>query len=751
MTAWTEGTSPARTGASASGAGALLLGVAALQPLFVDLSWVPPVVVVVVVVALLGVVLRSLQVPLALVVLLQLAGVACVVTLLFTSAGVLGVLPGPAALEQVRGLLEGAGSQIRDEAVPVTVSPELTALVVLLVGAAAAVVDGLVAGLQAPATAGLVLLAVVAVPASLLDESLPWWSFVLGALALVLLLVADGPQRTPRAGPAAGSAGLRSPALLGVLVVALVVGLLGGSAVTGVGTEGRLASSGSGGGVGLNPFTQLQGQLDQPQTARLFTVRGLDAPTYLRSLALDTYVPNQGWVLGQVTADQSADGALDDGGTSGTPVQVLVTPQRYTDRWLPSPGTPVEVRGQQGALSGYRYDRSLSTLFTDAAQPLPAYSVQAVVPEADAASLRATGTPGEGAADAPDARFYATGGIDPRVARITADLVPAGSNPLDAAVLLTTYFRDPANGFTYDLSTAAGSGSDALVDFLTNGRRGFCEQFASAMAAMLRTQGIPTRVAVGFTAGTGDATERQITTDDAHAWVEVYFSGVGWVQFDPTPLTDGRGVVPDYVTQAQADAGQAAAPTSSAAPTPSAAPAPSAGADAVAPGQQADGSPADPTATEVPLLTPTRVLVPLAVLVVLAVLLVGPRALRLARRRARLADADPGRRWDEVLDTLGDHGVALARSETPRSTAERAVAELGLDEETSGALRELVDAVEQDWYSAGGTTLRTRHTPAAALALVRSGVAVAAPVGVRGRWLPASLRGSVGASSTTPD
>ena len=78
---------------------------------------------------------------------------------------------------------------------------------------------------------------------------------------------------------------------------------------------------------------------------------------------------------------------------------------------------------------------------------------------------------------------------------------------------------------------------DALLDFLLNTKKGFCQQFAASMAVMLRSIGIPARVAVGFTAGTfDDATDSlRVTTENAHAWVEVLFPGYGWLTFEPTP------------------------------------------------------------------------------------------------------------------------------------------------------------------------------------------------------------------------
>ena len=75
-----------------------------------------------------------------------------------------------------------------------------------------------------------------------------------------------------------------------------------------------------------------------------------------------------------------------------------------------------------------------------------------------------------------------------------------------------------------------------LESFLFADRIGYCQQFSGAMTLMLRMQGIPARVAAGFSPGQPTGSGRYRVRDlDAHSWVEVYFAGIGWVPFDPTP------------------------------------------------------------------------------------------------------------------------------------------------------------------------------------------------------------------------
>ena len=111
-------------------------------------------------------------------------------------------------------------------------------------------------------------------------------------------------------------------------------------------------------------------------------------------------------------------------------------------------------------------------------------------------------------------------------------------NPYAAAVAIEAWLRS-SGGFTYDETPPRVQGPP-LVQFVTKTKRGYCQHFAGAMALMLRYLGIPARVAAGFTSGSYDeeAGTWSVNDRDAHTWVEVWFTGYGWLPFDPTP---GRG------------------------------------------------------------------------------------------------------------------------------------------------------------------------------------------------------------------
>jgi transglutaminase-like putative cysteine protease len=132
--------------------------------------------------------------------------------------------------------------------------------------------------------------------------------------------------------------------------------------------------------------------------------------------------------------------------------------------------------------------------------------------------------------------------LDPRIARLAREwIVSAGArNRYDAARVIEQHLQ---KDFGYSLDMKA-KGPDPLADFLFNVREGHCEYFSTAMAVMLRTQGVAARVVNGFQRGEyNDAADvYTVTQRDAHSWVEVYFPETGaWVTFDPTP-PDGRPV-----------------------------------------------------------------------------------------------------------------------------------------------------------------------------------------------------------------
>jgi hypothetical protein len=254
---------------------------------------------------------------------------------------------------------------------------------------------------------------------------------------------------------------------------------------------------------------------------------------------------------------------------------------------------------------------------------------------------------------------------------------------------------------------------------------------------MLRSVGVPSRVAVGFTAGTDNGQYRSISTSDAHAWVEAWFPGVGWTTFDPTPLTDGRTIAPPYVQEAQGPApGSADTPAEQGL---------SPGQD---PAQQAPAPPSQPQDVPPDALTPPPSassgppLWPIAVVFLVIVAALVPAGLRVVARRRRLAAVSAGgpeaagAAWAELLAESADRGIGYPPSDTVRGSARRMVREHALDGDSQQSLREVVGAVEASWYGGGHPAPGELEEP---VRTVRSGIATKGSLSLRGRLLPRSV------------
>jgi transglutaminase-like putative cysteine protease len=133
--------------------------------------------------------------------------------------------------------------------------------------------------------------------------------------------------------------------------------------------------------------------------------------------------------------------------------------------------------------------------------------------------------------------------LDPRIRQLARGLIVGtrAANRYDAARVIESYFQQ---NFRYTLEQKSGGASDPLADFMFRAREGHCEYFSTAMAVMLRTEGVAARVVNGFQLGEyNDAADVfTVRQSDAHSWVEVYFPETGaWVTFDPTPVAGRPG------------------------------------------------------------------------------------------------------------------------------------------------------------------------------------------------------------------
>ncbi len=323
----------------------------------------------------------------------------------------------------------------------------------------------------------------------------------------------------------------------------------------------------------------------------------------------------------------------------------------------------------------------------------------------------------------------------------------SGSNDYEEARALEQWFRSDL--FTYSETAPVEQGYDGdsmdVIDTFLKVREGYCVHFASSMAVMARTLGIPSRIAVGYRAS-GDRTEDgeyTVSNRQLHSWPELYIRGAGWVSFEPTPDSDAAAQpsTGSSATPAPADPetplpapGQTAPAEATPTPTASASAAP----DATASGTGGGGS--GPAGLVLGLV--------LALLVLAA-----PAVVRVTRRRRRLAAIRAGRApaahaWREVLDDVADHGFApgfappgdaAAAARTARAVLGRLAPSMPVT--VLPHLRAVVDAVDTERFAPDGAA--AVDVGAVHRAVLEARIALDASVSrgrlARARLLPPSL------------
>jgi transglutaminase-like putative cysteine protease len=634
--------------------------------------------------------LRALGVHRGLVPVLLLAEAAAVMTVSFgRGTGLLGVIPTPATFRSWSDYGQQALLSIYQQGTPAEALPEFLFLVVGGGCLLAVLLDTLAVAIRTPAFTALAVGAVLVVPGALLGDGLDPIALAASASAYLWLLRCDVRTRrpgTPRPVPALS---------VGASAVTVAVLLAG----TAPGFDQGGATSFTAGGISIGgtvtPLVDLGKDLRRPAAVRALTYTTTAANgQYLKLASLDQFTGSV-WKHRERDTNRLGEGAkigpvagLSDS-VKTTKITTTIAIDNMTSRWLPVPAPVQSVKGLNGTWSWDPDDLTIGGI--NATTQGQKYTATSLVLQPTADQLKAAG--GFVPVDVQRDLF-----LPPNMPSIIEDTAIAATKDAiteyDKAVALQDYFRD--NSFTYSTQTPLkqgydGDGSRVIARFLQV-KSGYCVHFASAMALMARTLGIPSRVAEGYLPGAtsgGTATnpgEYTVTSDDLHAWPELYFAGVGWVPFEPTV---GRGTVPDY-TRPQTDP---AAPPPTSTSTSSSAP------RALVPTDPANpaGS-ATPTATSggQPLATGIGI-----ALLALAVLLI-PAVWRRARRRRRLRELSDEwggatLAWDELRDTVRDLGWTAPPTETPRSFAERVVAAVGGPQAEEAVLR-LLGALERDAY-----------------------------------------------------
>ncbi|MFP8963745.1 transglutaminaseTgpA domain-containing protein, partial [Streptomyces nanhaiensis] len=634
---------------------------------------------------------------------------------------VLGVLPGPDAVEAFGALLAQGTADVGRFSIPAPVTDGIRLLLVGGVIVIGLLVDALAVTYRAAAPAGLPLLALYSVAAGLSPEGGSRLWFLCAAGGYLLLLLAEGRDRLSRwgrvfgGGPGTARPGDAAPppvrtgrrigaVALGIaLVVPALLPSLGGGLLDAA-RQGRGTGGGGGTVSAVNPLVALQDSLNQPDNRTVLTYT-TDAENtsdmYLRIVALDrfdgtSWRPSERRITDLPRPLPPVPGLSPSVGTERVTTSFRAAGW-YAQNWLPMPYPAAEVR-----IDGrWRFEPEGRTLVGDRGQ-----TTRGVRYEVDSLAVRPTARQlSKAPAPSPQIVEEYTGvpeSLPSVVAETARNVTEGASSDYERAVRLQDWFSSQG-GFRYDTQVKAGSGSAAIARFLED-REGFCVHFAFSMAAMARTLDIPARVAVGFTAGASDGGGGMaVGLQDAHAWPELYFEGVGWTRFEPTP---SRGSVPEYTqpdlpSPEQPDVPEPR-PDDSAQPLPE----PSDSEECV-PGQGTEdcGAAAVPRDGGAAGGFPVGRVLPVAAAVLLAAgILALPALWRVRIRSRRLADGGgPGAlafaAWRETTDSAWDLGISPQESATPRTAAARVVRLGRLEGEAAEAVHRLVTAVEEALYA----------------------------------------------------
>lgn len=371
------------------------------------------------------------------------------------------------------------------------------------------------------------------------DGARPTYALLFLAAVLAVVFV-DGLRRIREWGPVWASArerrfggaavrGARVVAAVAILAAVLAPGVLPGfrsAALVDLSTSGD-------DGIDLDPFVGIQNQLNLQDPVDLLEVTAPQGPSFLRLYSLDTF-DGLTWSSSDPQAKEGQTIASPARLTAGFAIDAPQVSQRIhvlrdiDDPWLPMAYPPESV---DLPVDSIRYDADLGTAVVEGGLDEGL--------EYDVVSRRVAPTPEElnlvrfNQASDYGRYTFVPSGIDPRIDELADRWTQGVTTPYEQVYAIQQHFR--TDDFTYDQSVEPVADNEALVNFFRT-RRGFCQQFATAMALLVRELGYPARVAVGFRQGEARGDTYTVRSDDAHAWVEVYFGPTyGWLPFEPTP------------------------------------------------------------------------------------------------------------------------------------------------------------------------------------------------------------------------
>jgi transglutaminase-like putative cysteine protease len=652
-----------------------------------------------------------------------------------------------------------AGNAADRYAPPVPVVHGILALV--LCGAAVAFVlaDLLARTLHRPPLAGLALLAVLAVPFSVVGGGVSPWVFALTAAGFLGQIAIEESGRVTRWGRSldgpepveditrTGWRGSLGAAAVGTTATALALVMPLGIPTLHLDLSGIGGGNGGGHVTVTNPMVDLHRDLVQGRDVPLLVAQTRDPdPTYLRIAVLTRYTDSQ-WTAGDrsIPRSQDAIGTLPvpgvDPSVARTEYKYQITAEHdFDSRWLPTPAPADEIH----AAGDWRYDaNTMDFIAADKSLTTAGLTYTATKERLSLSGGELMNTIA-GVGQVPAYYTELPADLPKLVSQLALQVTHGQTSAFGKAVALQNWFRTDG-GFRYSTATTLGSGTDDLVTFLRtgpDGRTGYCQQFAAAMAVMARSLGIPARVAVGFLAPTRMKDGSYVySSHDMHAWPELYFAGAGWVRFEPTPAVRGTSA-PSYthnLTTGTPQVGSVEEPSDQ--------PTTRSSSSALPKQAQRRQTPQDTTTAthhaghHVAAWSAGG----LGLLVVAAGLIL-PATVRRRRRARRLTTGDAEEAWAEVRDTMLDLWIPWADGVSPRTNARLMSTYIGTWEGKE-ALGRLVAAVERERY---GPT-RAEHDAAGDARLVIEGLrAGASPeVARRAAWWPrTALRPRQGQAAT---
>jgi len=669
----------------------------------------------------------------------------------------LGVVPTATSLTDVGHLINQAQQVVQNQHTPVESNPGLRLLVAAALVVLLALTDVLGVLLRQPLLASAPLLEVLAVASATSSRAAnPFW-FAAAAIGFLLILLAGTRLQDVAWGPSVdGSAGRlgggRRMAATGI-VAALVIPLLLPAMPTNLlarATHHSTNGDGLGSGNGqltLSSLASLQGQLTRPSPIDLFQVQvdPTDLPFYVRQLVDDRFT-NSGWQpsgssfgspgkiplsAGQFTSQPERDTST----SRYSEIQATFTILRLGGSTLPILANPAKLRvtGNPG-----NWNTATSTVTDVNLKRNLVYTEDVIQPEPTTAQLEAAPPWDSQGNRQQEARYLDLPTQPALVTQLVSRLTAGLSTPYDKARAISDYFTNGKNGFSYSLTAPAGDSQNQLVNFLEQ-KRGFCQQYAAAAAVLMRVAGLPSRVVIGYTHhAPGAGGVFVVSTADAHAWVEVFFPGLGWVPFDPTPLAGadlGRSVALPWAAHPGQQAQISDVPSTDA-NRPS-----SAGSNSAA--ESSAGASSTATGPAIPPLVWQLGLPGLGLLILLIAVVLGPRLLRRRQRRRRLAQArssgNPEPLWLELAATANDRNALWPTHLTVGQVPDW-LRRHGVDERGQAAVLAVAGVVERDRFSREPVrSIAPDAIRALDLTLTRWERRTDRRLRLRQRWLPRSL------------